>query len=151
MFTDPKPGALRVALVGCGASKLDRPAPARELYTSNLFHLSIKYAEKTCDQVFIVSALHGVVEPEQVFEPYNWDLRKLGKREREDWGVRTIGGVYPSPKFDVPPRLVIVAGKLYAEALLYGAHWHNLPRPEEPLRGIRGCGPRMAWLKANTP
>ena len=34
MFTEKKPGAPRVALVGCSASKLQHSAPARELYTS---------------------------------------------------------------------------------------------------------------------
>jgi len=111
--------------------------------------LSLRYAEKTCHRVFIVSALHGAVEPELVLEPYNRKLSQYRKSEREEWGVRTIGCIYP--KFIVPLQFVIVAGKLYAEALMYGAHWHNLPRPEEPLKGIRGCRRRMAWLKANMP
>ena len=36
---------------------------------------------------------------------------------------------------------------MYAEALVHGAHWHNLPFPEQPLNGIRGCGPRVRWLR----
>jgi hypothetical protein len=76
-------------------------------------------------------------------------LRQYNKREREDWGVRTIGQLLPSCK--IPPQLVVLAGKEYADALAYGAHWHNLPKPEEPLRGIIGCGPRVVWLKANAP
>ena len=74
---------------------------------------------------------------------------RCDEREREDWGVRTVGQILPS--FQLPPLLVILAGTLYAGALAQGAHWHNLPRPEEPLRGIAGCGPRVKWLRANTP
>ena len=148
MFTEKKPDAPRVALVGCSASKLKQSAPARKLYTSALFKAAYDYAEKNCDAVLIVSAFYGVVAPRAVIHPYDRSLRQYNKREREDWGVRTVGQLLPS--FKVPPQLIILAGKLYADALAHGAHWHNLPRPEEPLRGIVGCGPRVKWLKANT-
>ena len=149
MFTEKKPDAQRVALVGCSATKLSRKAPARELYTSSLFRASYEYAEKTCDAVLIVSTFHGLVTPDTVLEPYDRNLRKLRKIERESWGMRTIGELWS--KFKVPPQLVILAGKVYAEALVFGAHWHGLPKPEEPLERIVGCGTRVAWLKANTP
>ena len=149
MFTDPKPGAFRVALVGCAASKLSRPAEAREFYTSNLFRLSYAYAEATCDAVLIVSALYGAVAPKAVLRPYERNLREYGKRDREAWGERVISSLLPA--FKIPPQLVLLAGAVYTDSLAHGAHWHNLPRPEEPLRKIRGCGPRMTWLKANTP
>ena len=148
MFTEKKPNAPRVALVGCSKAKRTHSAPARELYTSNLFRAALEYAEKTCDAVLIVSAFHGVVAPKAVIQPYDRSLREYGKREREDWGARTIGQLLPS--FKVPPQLVMLAGKLYADALLYGAHWYNLPRPEQPLSGIVGFGPRVKWLKTNT-
>lgn len=149
MFTEKKLGAPRVALVGCSASKLKKSAPARELYTSALFRTSYEYAEKTCDVVLIASAFYGVVAPSAVIRPYDRNLRQYNKDERENWGVRTVGQILPS--FELPPQLVILAGKVYADALLYGAHWHNLPRPEVPLTGIVGCGARVKWLKANTP
>ncbi len=149
MFTEMTRGAPRIALVGCSASKCDHPAPARDFYTSRLFRTSYTYAEKTCDAVFIVSAFYHVVAPTQKLHPYDRNLRIYNKREREDWGVRTIGQLLPA--VDMLPQLVILAGKLYADALLHGAHWHNLPRPEEPLRGIAGCSPRVTWLKANMP
>lgn len=145
MFTEMRTGALRVALVGCSASKLKHAAPARELYTSAQFRAAYAYAEKTCDAVLIVSAFHGVVAPKAILRPYDWSLRRYRKSEREDWGVRTVGQLLPS--FALPPLLVILTGRLYADALQHGAHWHNLPLPERPLAGIRGCGPRVKWLK----
>ncbi|WP_438037353.1 hypothetical protein [Sorangium sp. So ce204] len=63
--------------------------------------------------------------------------------------MRPVGQFLPS--FKLPPRLVVLAGMLYTGALAHGAHWHNLPRPEEPMRGIAGCGLRIKWLRANTP
>ncbi|WP_372518204.1 DUF6884 domain-containing protein [Polyangium jinanense] len=59
MFTQAKPGASRVALVGCSARKLDHAAPARKFYTSALFRATVAYAEATCNAVRVVSALYG--------------------------------------------------------------------------------------------
>lgn len=149
MFTEKRPGAPRVALVGCSASKLKQSAEARELYTSALFRASYDYAQKTCDATLIVSAFYGAIAPKAVIRPYDRSLRQYSKREREDWGVRTIGQFLPT--FKLPPQLVILADKLYGDALAHGAHWHNLPRPEQPLSGIAGIRPRVAWLRKNTP
>jgi hypothetical protein len=148
MSTETLSGAPRVALVGCSALKSKTPAPAKAFYTSALFRAAYEYAEKTCDAVLIVSAFYGVVAPKTVLQPYDRNLREFRKSEREDWGARTIGELLPAFK---KPQLVILTGEVYADALLYGAHWHNLPKPEDPLRRIRGCGARVAWLKANTP
>jgi hypothetical protein len=145
MFTEKKTGATRVALVGCSAAKLKHAAPAREFYTSALFRAAYAYAEKCCDAVLIVSAFYGVVAPKAIIRPYDRSLRKYNKSERDNWGVRTVGQVLPS--FGLPPLLIILAGRVYADALLHGAHWHNLPKPELPLLGIRGCGPRVKWLR----
>ncbi len=145
MFTEARPEAPRVALVGCSARKLDRGAPARELYASPLFRAAVTYAEATCEAVRVVSALHGAVRLDAWLEPYDRSLRSFGKSDREGWGVRTVAELIGD--FAVPPMLVVLAGQVYADALVYGAHWHNLPRPEEPLRGMKGCGARVAWLK----
>lgn len=91
MFTDKQPGAKRVALVGCAALKSKRLAPAKDFYTSALFRAAYEYAEKTCDAVIIVSAFYGAVAPKTVLQPYDRNLRKFRKSEREDWGARTIG------------------------------------------------------------
>ncbi|MRG96376.1 DUF6884 domain-containing protein [Polyangium spumosum] len=148
MFTQAKPGAQRVALVGCSARKLGRGAPAREFYTSALFRAAVTYAEAKCDAVRVVSALYGAVELDTWLDPYDRNLRSFGKRYREGWGVRTVAEVIGG--FAVPPLLVVLAGQVYADALVFGAHWHNLPRPEEPLRGVKGCGARVAWLSRHT-
>ncbi|MDC0740951.1 DUF6884 domain-containing protein [Polyangium mundeleinium] len=141
MFTPANPQAARVALVGCSARKLNRGAHAREFYTSALFRAAITYAEAKCNAVRVVSALYGAVELDAWLEPYDRNLRAFGKRDREGWGVRTVAEVIGG--FPVPPLFVVLAGQVYADALVFGAHWHNLPRPEEPLRGregVRGAG-----------
>jgi hypothetical protein len=80
--------ARRIVLVGCGAKKLEHPAAARELYTSNLFRLSAQYAEERFDAWYILSGAHGLVEPDRELGPYDWSLRELRVSEREGWGAR---------------------------------------------------------------
>lgn len=145
MFTEAHPDAKRVALVGCSASKLKRRAPARDLYTSMLFRAAYAFAEKTCDRIVIVSALYGAISPDEEISPYDRKLDEYGKADREAWGARAI--LQALKKGEPSPVFVILAGKLYADALLYGAHWQNLPHPEMPLAGLSGVGVRVRWLR----
>jgi hypothetical protein len=76
------PSHRRVRLPGyacpdCAARKLDRPAPARELYVSQLFEKASAYATAARDRRYVLSAKHGLVQPDTVLEPY--DVR-LGAR-----------------------------------------------------------------------
>lgn len=64
-------------VIPCGAGKLDHAAPARELYTGAQYRLGLAAGEQLAGQLgaqlLIVSALHGLVRPDQLLEPY--DLR----------------------------------------------------------------------------
>ena len=79
----------RVGLVSCSKAKLDRPVPARELYSaSDLFRKASRYCETNCDGWFILSAKHGLVHPDQVLEPYDLTLKNLPRPELREWGRR---------------------------------------------------------------
>lgn len=61
-------------VVPCGAAKLDRDAPARDLYTSEHFRRQLRAAELACEEgdvVLVLSALYGLVELNEVLEPYD--------------------------------------------------------------------------------
>ena len=83
-MTGQYPGITYV--VPCGAAKLDRPAPARELYTGTMFRHTWANAVRCAEldeaaglgpaRVLILSAKYGLVDPEQILEPY--DLRMGG-------------------------------------------------------------------------
>lgn len=61
-------------LIGCGKTKLTRPAPARDLYVGSLFKARRQYAEGTGHPWGILSALHGLVMPTDWLEPYDREL-----------------------------------------------------------------------------
>src|SRR5487761_2442868 len=75
----------RIGLVGCVKGKASRPRPAKDLYVSTLFKGRRTYVERTCDEWWILSALHGLVDPEDVVAPYELALSDLRRSERRAW------------------------------------------------------------------
>jgi len=87
------PDPRRIGLVGCVKSKLDRPAQARDLYTSPLFRGRRRYVERTCDRWFVLSAKHGLVAPDTLLEPYDQTLKQVGRAERRRWSAAVLGAL----------------------------------------------------------
>ncbi len=80
----------RIGLVGCVKSKRSSSAPARDLYTSTLFHGRRGYVEATGDPGFVLSALHGVVDPEERLSPYDESLTTASTSARRQWSQRVL-------------------------------------------------------------
>jgi hypothetical protein len=81
---------VRIGLVGCVKTKGPVAAPAGELYVSPLFAGRRRFVEKTCDRWFILSALHGLVDPADVIEPYDRTLLDASVGERQAWAGRVL-------------------------------------------------------------
>lgn len=137
----------RIALLGCGKAKASQTCAAQEMYRSNLFRLSLRYAIATCDRWYILSAKHGLLEPHTVIEPYELSLAQLAPAERIAWGKRVgeqLDAAVPH-ETESDAQIVFLAGERYSEPIDFvdrDFHW------DEPLRGL-GIGERLAWLKAN--
>jgi hypothetical protein len=135
-------GTLTVGLVGCASQKLGRPAPARELYISQLFKKASAYAEASCDRWYILSAKHGLVHPDTVLEPY--DIR-LGTNHRtsppiHQWADMVKGQLYAELAGLENVTLIALAGEQYRTAL------RDVPWPVEiPMKGL-GIGQQLGWL-----
>ncbi|HLI44809.1 MAG TPA: hypothetical protein VKU92_10130 [Acidimicrobiales bacterium] len=83
-------GARRIGLVGCVKEKSATPRPAADLYTSTLFRGRVRYVRRSCDRWFILSALHGLVDPDAVLEPYDVTLNDASRQERREWNRRVL-------------------------------------------------------------
>lgn len=135
---------ITVGLVGCASQKLKRPAPARELYVSQLFKKASAYAEATCDRWYVLSAKHGLVHPDTVLEPY--DIR-LGTNHRStppihQWGARVKDQLDAELAGLENVTLIALAGEQYRIAV------HNSRWPVEiPMKGL-GIGKQLGWLTA---
>ncbi len=132
--------ALHVGLVVCSRIKADRARPARELYVSPLFRAARAYAERHYAQWLILSARHGVVEPDTVVDPYDLSLRRLSARERELWGNRVA--VELTDRFPAGTVLWFHAGVLYRDAIASVVP-HQVRCPVASL----GIGQQLAWYR----
>lgn len=121
-------------LVSCVSVKLDRPAPAKDLYCSAWFKAARQYVEAQGGEWRILSAKHGVVHPDQVIEPYEETLNTKNAHQRTVWALMVR---HQMPDAD---HYVLLAGKRYAEHLAdYLDAWR-------PLEGL-GIGQQLAWFK----
>ncbi len=133
---------MKIGLVSCGARKLDHPAPARELYTGTLFRLASAYAERTCDEWYVLSALHGLVHPDEVLLPYDLTLAGVPIVGRWAWAAGVLDGLEALGLRSGDTHWVVLAGWAYREFLT--------PRlrgtVKVPLEGLR-IGQQIARLK----
>lgn len=68
-----------IVIVGCGERKLERPAPAAQLYTGAYFHAcALTAAAIAPGRWYILSARYGLVAPSRVLEPYNLTMWQPG-------------------------------------------------------------------------
>jgi hypothetical protein len=132
-----------VVLVACAATKLDRPAPAQDLYRSGLFRKARRWAERHGDRWYILSAKHGLVPPEWLLEPYDRTLNQMTAAERRAWAAQALADLIT---LTAPgdTHLVFLAGVAYRAQLGVAAERLGYT-VEAPLAGL-GIGKQLAWF-----
>lgn len=131
-----------LVLVACCAGKQARRAPARDLYTSDLFKRSRAYAEALGGDWRILSARHHLLRPEQVIAPYDDRLDARPPRDRRLWAIITANAV--RLEGGAGRRIVMLAGEAYRAEL--APMLEDLGCVVEvPMRGL-GIGHQRQWL-----
>jgi len=102
-----------ICLVSCVRGKLAGPVPAKELYTSPLFRKARRFAETKFDRWFILSAKHGLLEPDEVTEPYEKTLSQMSVADRQDWAQSVFRNILTRTRPD--DCITLVAGNRYRE------------------------------------
>lgn len=104
-------------LIQCTKSKRDEPAKAKDLYDESDYFVAMRdYAEATGEDWYILSAKHGLVDPETVLEPY--DDFGLSNQQAREIAEEIATGPYE--------YVELIAGKQYSNPLT----------PELEARGI---------------
>ena len=121
--------AKRIILIACVSQKGNKKAKAEELYESQLFVNSLAYAKQLQpDKIFILSALHHLLELETEIEPYDVTISSVPKKKRKTglkvlnaaekraWGKKVIEQL--STKTDLENDIFIfLAGQAYTKPL----------------------------------
>lgn len=127
---------MRVGLVGCVKEKRYGPAPAGELYISDLFRCRRQVVELTCERWFILSAKHGLVAPETVLERYDVAMSQLGRAQRRVWSSDVLQALHRELGGLDGYVFEIHAGADYIEFGLQTGLEAAGGRVERPLQGI---------------
>jgi hypothetical protein len=128
---------LKVGLVACSKRKASGPRRACELYCSPLFRKAADYCRRHYDAWFILSALHGLVEPDRVIAPYDHTLAGKTRAEKSEWAEGVAAELQRRGLKGA--RFCLHAGRAYA-APLSGL----LLDCELPLAGL-SVGEQLAW------
>jgi hypothetical protein len=134
-----------IALIACTKSKAGAALPAALLYQSPLFRKSLLYALSNTDRIFILSAKHGVLQMDEVVEPYELSIKDLDTTQRANWISKVTTRL---TKLIVASDTVhLLAGLEYTRPLLPVFHKIGC-RIISPL-GNKSLGHRISWLGAD--
>jgi hypothetical protein len=137
-------------LVACSKQKASQLRPAKELYTSHLFRRARAVAEASGSPWRILSAAHGLLDPEKVIAPYELSLVTMPAAHRGRWARRVLRELFllldPARGLSANgARVVFLAGASYWQGLAFRLE-DNGAEVETPLSGL-GIGQQLHWLK----
>lgn len=137
-----------VALVGCGKAKVSGKdaVRARDLYRGVPFRLAFKHGLMTADDVHILSALYGLVDPYTHLVPYDFSMVQLPPTRHLAWGKKVLDDLraaYPMTRL----KVIFYAGQQYVRPIMRAitdesAYWTF----SNPLAGL-DMFERIAWFK----
>ena len=130
-----------VYLISCSNGKIDKSAPAAELYTSPLFAKSLSYSRKNAedDYINILSAKYHLVALNQVIAPYDLTLKNFSRQDKKDWANKVYSQILD--KYDLQyDRFMFLAGADYTDELMSKFKYKT-----DVLEGMR-IGERMEYL-----
>ena len=145
----------KIVLISCVSKKLSTKAKAKDIYISTLFKYSLAYAYSIQpDEIFILSALHHVLELDKEIDPYDVTLcnvpknkrksglRVLNAREKNEWGEKVIDQLSELTDLE-NDTFIILAGHEYIKPII-----SHIKHVELPMDGLRQ-GERVKFLKNN--
>lgn len=124
----------RIVLVQCTNSKRDEAAPARILYDESGYFCDYRsYATTFGEKWYILSAKHGLLEPDTVIEPYD----ERGITEGQAIAISD----YLADRVTAETTIELLAGKDYTDPLVPELERRTPADVVEPHRGL-GIGKR---------
>ncbi len=83
---------MKIAILTCSQRKAKIATTAGNMYKSSLFVLRKRYAKEVlgCDKIYILSAKYGLIEENEIIEPYNTKINELSEEEYIDWQCQVI-------------------------------------------------------------
>jgi hypothetical protein len=135
-----------IVFLSCTKSKLDKPAPAQDLYSpSPTFSKTLEYGKSLKpDKMYILSAKHHLVPLTKTLSPYDLTLKDMKKEDKEKWGEKVIQQMKSAGINLDKDKFTFLTGTEYMKPITKYIPDSNI---EVPLEGKR-MGERMKWLNS---
>ncbi|MBM4042952.1 MAG: hypothetical protein FJ290_31065 [Planctomycetes bacterium] len=135
-----------IYLVACVSEKKQGSHAAKDSYDSAWFKKARAYVERQKSPWFILSAEHGLLDPESRIEPYEKTLNEASVAERRAWAARVI----PKLREVIQPAdcVVFLAGERYREFLI-GEVRRMCAQVLVPMERL-AIGRQLQWLTERT-
>lgn len=136
-----------ICLVSDSKSQRHMKSLAENLFSSALFQKSKAYATTKCTRWYILSARYGLIEPNQLIEPYGMMFDDLPGEQKFKWGQQVLASILQQRivTYDV---IVLLAGASY-QAYLLPVLQARRYTVETPLKGLSAVD-QLAWLERAT-
>ena len=134
----------KIVILSYTKSKLDKPAPAQELYgASPMFRKTLEYGKSLQpDEMYILSAKHHLVPLNKELSPYDKTLKEMPKDEKEKWAEETIDQMKSKGLDLEKDNFIFLTGSEYMKPLK-----QYIKNIEAPMEGKR-LGERLGWLNS---
>lgn len=131
----------KFVIIPCGGAKLEKPAPARHLYTGSMFRdqLATALTMTTAENIRILSAKHGLLELDEIVEPYDLKMGQKASIKSETLAAQ-LATILPKNETYIIDALL---PKAYAAALEAATADHI----ENHFDGCAGIGYQKQVLK----
>ncbi len=130
----------KVTLISCVSKKLNFKSKAQDLYQSSLFKKSLVYAKQiNSDEIYLLSGKYGLLELNDIIEPYNQTLNKMNISEKKSWSNKVFKRLQEFEKIN-STNFIFLAGENYRKYLV-----KKLPYYKIPMKGLR-IGEQLQFL-----
>jgi uncharacterized protein DUF6884 len=130
------------ALISCSKSKGGHRDLARNVYVSSLYRKSVMVAEAWGLTFSILSAKHGLLDPDETIEPYDLTLKAASRQFKSEWARKVAEQI--SRSLAGGKRLIVLAGDDYYVPLIE-AEFTDPMNVLAPMRGL-SLGNRLVFL-----
>ena len=108
----------QIALISCTKSKKGYTCAAKDLYSASCrFRLAYEYASLIADDIYILSAKHGLLGKDEVIVPYNETLIEKTANERREWADKVLNQLSQVADLE-NDKFILLAGQTYIENLV---------------------------------
>lgn len=132
-----------LAIVSCTGPGQSKPSRGRDHFTSPLFRELCTFAERQAGRWFLLSAAHGLVDPDDIIMPMAAVMHRKDAAARQSWSARVIEQL--APHLAGVERILLLANARSREYLLDFLRQDGRT-VQIPLEGL-SLGEQLQWLR----